>query len=156
MDEEGVEPDSEVLVFRLVTEEERFIPEGAPYPNGEVFVPSSGDEREAEERRCPIRVSVWDLGRTSVAQARTFRAVPKPCRAWVLPVRDVRELAEATPRPALRCVRDPLVDGRPGTSGHCGLEGLDRRPGESKLVLKALRQQLAERLKELSAAAEET
>jgi hypothetical protein len=146
-----VELPDHTLVFRLVTEDERYIPLGAPYPNGTVFEPSSEDKQEAQARDQPVRISVWDAALTRVPQALAFRGNPRPCRAWGVLAAVIMELRAKRERPALRAVRDPLLDdARPGAEGHCGIEGLDRQPGESKLRLKELRDDLATRCRELS------
>ena len=47
----------------------------------------------------------------------------------------------------LRVVRDPLeppLAEMPGADGHCGIEGLARRPGEPKALYRELRVRLAD------------
>jgi hypothetical protein len=132
-------------VFRLVRDEERYIPIGSSFPNGEAFAPSSADKSEAQQRGCPIRVSVWDRARSTVAQARAIYQGKVLTVAYALYVRDIAALRVALDRPRLRVVRDELPTDEPGADGHCGIEGLDRLSGESRQATKTLLDELARR-----------
>jgi hypothetical protein len=116
-------------------------------PDWEVLKPSTGDEKDAEQRGKPVRVSVWDGHRTTINQARAFRA--GATIVLRLEVREVLEVAEAT-RHELCVVYDPLKppdDDHPGADGHAGIEGLRRAQMEPRPEWKARLQRLADRAK---------
>lgn len=76
----------------------------------------------------PVRVSVWDTKRTTLAQALAFRgsAVPAP-QPWHVQETAIAEIAQAEAWPGLRVVDDPQkeLEGA-GADGHCGIEGLEQ------------------------------
>ncbi len=78
----------DTVVFRLAKEDSKFLPPGALSPNADIWAPSSGDEAEGKERGRPPGVSVWDVRRTSPAQAITIRfgEKPPPTRAYAAKV----------------------------------------------------------------------
>lgn len=115
-------------VMRLLRDEVRFIPEGARFPNSLAIEPSTHDNNDATQRGIPVRVSVWDCARTTVAQASSLRATKQSLRTYFLPVAGVVKVRNQFANDRLRVVEDPLVElsGKPGGDGHCGVEGLDR------------------------------
>lgn len=149
----GYEPPSvdelphEARVLRLVPTKDAFIPDGATFPTTAAFDPSTEDRSDAARRGLPVRVSVWDRSRTTVAQARTFRR-NGPTRAYELPVASVREIRARLDAARLRVVYDPLESlTGPGADGHSGIEGLDRPPGMRKQVLKDIKLELVRALR---------
>lgn len=124
------------------------VPDGAVYPTWEAFAPTK------EDKKChPVRVSVWDSTRTTVAQAKLLRiaaiesdssrAIASELYAFALAMSDLVQLATRFDNQRVRAVLDP--DGLvrdlallPGADGHAGIEGLDRREGELKLRWKEL------------------
>lgn len=67
--------------------------------------------------------------------------------AFGLRVAEVRSLAVPGLQRPLRVLRDPLAPplaDLAGAEGHCGIQGLDRRPGEDRTVYKELRVRLAD------------
>ncbi len=114
-------------VFRLVSLKAVFIPEGALFPVGEAFRPSSDDHAEALRCDRRVSVSVWNRAMTTVDQACAFRHGTL-VRPYLLNVDAVRAISEV-----IDVVEDPLLDDIwPGADAHCGILGLDRNPGESK------------------------
>lgn len=141
-------------VVRLVSLKGVFLPNGAGgLPIGEAFVPTRSDKNEASERGGPVLVSVWDEARTTLAQAQGFRErdatvagrqPPETIPFWFR-VCDIRSVAPDR----LRVLRDPRpsADGA-GAEGHCGIAGLEKRPGEKsgegKVRWRAMLDRLAE------------
>jgi hypothetical protein len=74
---EDVELAPGATTLRLVLDEHRYIPEGARFPNGTAIEPSTDDAKEADRRGTPVRVSVWDRARTTIAQAVEIRRARK-------------------------------------------------------------------------------
>ncbi|MCU1282453.1 MAG: hypothetical protein JWM53_5999 [bacterium] len=130
-----VELDQAAVTLRLVPDEPRFIPEGQPFPNSKAIEPTSEDKEDAKERSTPIRVSVWDQARTSIAQACACRRTDKSQRAYLLPVSGVAKIRDTFKNDRLRVVEDPLEElrSKPGGDGHCGIEGLDRANGQNRV-----------------------
>lgn len=117
------------VVLRFVLDESRFIPAGIPYPNGVAIEPSQEDKAHAKNTDTAVRVSVWDVTRTTVAQAVALRETSKSYRKFHLEVFDVKQASETFQNPRLRVVEDPLppeLSSHGGADGHCGIEGLDR------------------------------
>lgn len=138
-------PDGSPLL-RLPTPPPDYVPERWR-PTHLDFRPSSEDERAAADTGKPVRLSVWDETLTTVAQARAFREAD----VLVLRVAAAAVRVAATSRPdPVDVVYDelPAEDRmKPGGSGHAGIEGLDRPPGESKSAKAArrnLRQAIAD------------
>jgi hypothetical protein len=110
----------------------------APYPERPQiadFQLSSEDHKEAEAMGRPARLSVFDRERTTVDQCLQIRGLVRgegrePVGFQLL-VTKIREIS-CQGLPALRVFRDPLPSREPGADGHCGIAGLDRRPGESR------------------------
>ncbi|EKD93557.1 MAG: hypothetical protein ACD_28C00116G0001 [uncultured bacterium] len=129
-------------ILRLVKNIPQFVPNGRPPVNGEAFQPSSEDIQDAETTHEPVRVSVWDLEFTTLCQARGFRGAGEfwPMRLRVSDVHEVKSMFGLT---RMDVVSDPLDDSRAGALGHCGIEGLDRLPGESRISHKAAKDELA-------------
>ncbi len=131
----GQELEPEKSVFRLVRS--AFIPEGAEFPTGGTFEPSS-----EEKASSPVRVSVWDPELTTVAQARALYSGTASNIACILRVKDLAKLRAR--RPLLRVVWEPIRPNRgPGSDGHCGIEGLKRPDSESRVQHKVFLDDLA-------------
>ncbi len=147
----AIELPAERTVFRLIKRKPLFLPDGARFPNGEAFSPSSEERSDSESTGLPVRVSVWDRSRTSVAQAAEIRASDVPMLAFGVGVDKVVALRERLEHPRLRVVEDPLEELRnaPGGDGHCGIEGLDHRKGEDRKKYKTLRDELAQQVEPL-------
>jgi hypothetical protein len=131
-----------VVVIRLVRKRPTFIPPGSRANLSDAFVPSTGDKDEAAARGKPVRVSVWDLALTSIEEARVFFG-DEDSLPFSLQVECVVKAAHKLGQSRLRVVRDPLADPRPGSAGHCGIEGLDREPKTPRPQHKALLDEVA-------------
>jgi|GEM_PF-1563521 len=141
---------STAVVLRIVPTTNIFIPEGAPYPTGEAFNPSTDEKADAVKTGNPVRVSVWDRSRTTVKQAVGFRG-RTDVRAYSLDVAQIEALRDKFQRASLRVVRDPdpaLLG--PGADGHCGIEGLVRINGEPRPVVRDLLHELSKLLVDAS------
>jgi hypothetical protein len=128
------------IVFRLASVKDTFPPDSDKLHVGHLEL----SERDKEEK--PPRLSVFDCLKTSVAEAREIRSVPGDSLAFGLRVEDIRAARVAGVDP-LRVVRDPLKPPQsemPGASGHCGILGLDRKPGQSKQLFREIRVLLAD------------
>lgn len=133
------------VVFRLATLKNDFPPD-SPRLRFWHFELSQNDRAHAERTGEPPRLSVFDAERTTAAQARAIRGVEKEDVAFGLRVPAIRALPVAG-RDPLRVVRDPLdppLAEMPGADGHCGIEGLSRRPGEPRALVRELRVRLAD------------
>ncbi len=142
LDGERVPRESSVL--RLPRPPPDFSPDGWR-PTYKQFEPSSEDKAHAKARSKPVRVSVWDLGHTTIAEAKAFRSGDSI--ALRLSVEAIERVAEQRQHSRLVCVYDelePAERDRPGAHGHAGIEGLDRRNGESNNAYKDMRQALAD------------
>lgn len=139
------------VTLRLVPDEPRFIPEGARFPNSLAIEPTTEDKRDAKERSTPIRVSVWDRARTSVAQACACRRTDKRQRGYSLPVSGVARIRDDFSNERLRVIEDPLEELRdkPGGDGHCGIEGLDRAPGQNRVEWRDMLDELLQHCTEI-------
>jgi len=136
----GTELEQHKTVFRFIPDQDRFIPPGARFPNGEAFEPSSEDKKGS-----PIRVTVWDTSLTTAAQARSLRPERGPALPYGLRVADVVEIRNRL-EPRLRVVAEPIEPPTgPGSDGHCGMEGLDRLSGASKKIHKAKLDEVAQK-----------
>jgi hypothetical protein len=146
----GDELDESREVLRLVPDALPFVPPGQPGVNGEAFVPSTADKKEAEQRQQPVRVSVWDTQRTTLAQARQIHGRSDTI-VVVLGVVDIVQIRAELSAPRLRVVWDPRApeDG-PGADGHCGIEGLDRPREVPRPVHKAIWDELARRARQVA------
>jgi hypothetical protein len=107
------------------------------------FELSQNDRSHAEKTGNPPRLSVFDMDRTTVAQALAIRGVEQESAAFGLRVPEIRAVRTAGLDP-LRVVRDPPLSEMPGADGHCGIEGLARRPGDPKALVRELRVMLAD------------
>ena len=133
------------VVFRLATIKHDF-PRDSPRLRFWHFELSQNDRSHAERTGNPPRLSVFDTERTTVAQAVAIRGVDQESRAFGLRVPEIRAVGVAGLDP-LRVVRDPLeppLAEMPGAGGHCGIEGLARRPGDPKAFVRELRVRLAD------------
>ena len=101
-------------------------------PDWSILNPSTGDKEHARLHKKPVRVSVWDDARTTIEQARGFRAGPTIVLRFSVQV--ILDVASATGC-SMHVVYDPLEpphDEQPGADGHAGIEGLERGPEENK------------------------
>jgi hypothetical protein len=134
------------VVFRLATIKHTFPPDSEKLHVVHLEL-SENDKAQAVQRGTPPLLSVFDGSRTTVAQAEAIRSVPGDSLAFGLWVQEVGVLNFLGMRQPLRVLRDPLdppLSGFPGADGHCGIEGLDRRPGEDRKIYKELRVRLAD------------
>jgi len=133
------------VVFRLATTKHDFSPD-SPSLRFWHFELSQNDRVHAVRTGQPPRLSVFDVERTSVAQAQAIWGGEKEAVAFGLRVPEIKAVRVAGLDP-LRVVRDlleaPLAE-MPGSDGHCGIEGLARRPGEPKALIRELRVRLAD------------
>jgi hypothetical protein len=134
------------VVFRLATVKHTFPPHSAKLHVIHLEL-SENDKRQAGERGASPLLSVFDGSRTTVAEAELIRGISAESLAFGLRVLEIRSLDVPGMRQPLRVLRDPLDPPAaylPGADGHCGIEGLDRRPGEDRKVYKELRVRLAD------------
>jgi hypothetical protein len=125
-------------VFRLVTLNNSFVPEGARFPVGAAFYPSSSDKAEAKNRNRPVTVSAWDRSRTTAEQARAFRP-GTPCEPYILDVQRVRAVHEC-----IDVVADPHANTElSGWEGHSGIVGLESSRYSDKNEWRAVMERLA-------------
>ena len=119
-----------------------FVPAGwAPPPK--LFEPSTQEKDAARAHGRPVRVSVWDEGLTTIAQARAFR--PGPIIVLRAPVTTLRSIRREMGQPldvVYDTNLDPAHSGMPGAEGHAGIEGLEKGSA-SYLQWQALLVQLA-------------
>ena len=144
----------DAFVFRLAETGKLFLPRGALLPNAEFFHPSSEDEREAEKSGRSPGVSVWDRELTTVENAKRIRFspgdLPDGVRAFGLLVKVVRSIGQKR-AVAVDVVAVPLPPNNgPGADGHAHIEGLERKKGQPRLVIKGLRADLAEACEEVA------
>lgn len=142
--EEDLEASDVVIRLVVPSAVAPYVPPGQPEIVGDHFHPSTEDEKDAALTGKPIRVTVWDSARTSVEEARTIHGRSDTFPGW-LRVTDVNQVRELESAPRLRVVRCPLIEPLPGSNGHCGIEGLDRRHGETRPKYKSIRDALAAR-----------
>ena len=134
------------VVFRLATIKHTFPPDSEKLHVLHLEL-SENDKRQSAERGTPALLSVFDAAWTTVAQAEAIRGVAQESLAFGLRVPEVRSLTVSGMRQPLRIVRDPLeppLSTLPGAEGHCGLEGLERLPGEDRKIYRELRVRLAD------------
>lgn len=118
-----------VDVFRLVkTSDTRFYSPAAREPLAMAFEPSSVDKSRAQQTGDPVRLSVWDVERTTVEQGRLLFSTGAKSDPFVLSVAAVEAVQYEDEPPRLLVVRD-LIDSivGPGADGHCGIEGLENQ-----------------------------
>ena len=133
------------VVSRLATVKHDFPPDSSRLRFWH-FELSQNDRLQAEKTGNPPRLSVFDTERTTVAQALAIRGVEQESVAFGLRVPEIRAVRAAGLDP-LRVVRDPLeppLSEMPGADGHCGIEGLTRRSGDPKALVRELRVKLAD------------
>lgn len=137
--------------LRLVPDEPRFVPDGARFPNSVAIEPNTDDKEDAKRRGTPVRVSVWDRARTTVAQAVDFRRTKRRLRAYELPVAGVVAVRAQFKDERLQVVEDPQEELRdkPGGDGHCGVEGLDRG-GQPRTVWRDMLDEVVRHLTEVA------
>lgn len=132
-------------VLRLARVGDDF-PADASTPLRKHFDLSSDDKRAAASGQ-PVLLSVWDLNRTTVGQAKAFRPDGGESVAFRLEVPRLRAIGVADGSRHLRVFRAPLSSpdvGKPGADGHCGIHGLERPSGEEKKIVKELQVRLTE------------
>jgi hypothetical protein len=134
------------IVFRLATLKESFPPD-SPRLHVSHFDLSENDKRDGERRgRSPL-LSVFDGESTLVEQEALIRGVEADSASFGVRVEHVRRVQVTGLSRSLRVLRDPLEPPAcdfPGAEGHCGIEGLDRRPGEEKRLYREVRVLLAD------------
>lgn len=134
------------IVFRLATLRETFPPD-SPRLHAAHFELSEKDRMDGERRGRPPLLSVFDSQRTQVGQAVRIRGVEAESAAYGVRVEGVRSIRVVGLSRSPRVLRDPLeppLSDLPGAEGHCGIENLDRRPGEEKRLYRELRVLLAD------------
>lgn len=134
------------VVFRLATIKHTFPPDSEKLHVVHLEL-SENDKSQAVERGTPPLLSVFEADRTTVSQAEVIRGVPKESLAFGWRVPEIRSLDVPGVSRQLRILRDPLdppLADLPGADGHCGIEGLDRKPGEDRTIYKELRVRLAD------------
>jgi hypothetical protein len=132
-------------IMRIVAHKPMFIPPGARFPIGMAFAPSSEDKLDADRRAMPVLVSVWDTDSTTPEQAKSFRTTPTQTTAYGLRVSDIVLFGAVEGKRRIHVFADPLSDARPGADGHCGIAGLDKRPGEDRRIYKTILDDVAQR-----------
>jgi hypothetical protein len=111
------------------------------------FEPSSEEKAIAENSDRSVLVSVFDLSRTTVSQARGFHRRGAMTLPFWLCVEEIRKIIVPGRSESLRVLRDPLeppLRERPGADGHCGILGLGRVKGEPSANRKVARSKLAD------------
>lgn len=98
------------------------------------LIPNSTDKSKAATCGLPVRVTVWDSARTSEGEASALRPGTQAFSFFYLNVSAIGDLQAAYGWLDLDAVEDPneADAGKPGANGHCGLEGLERKPGEPR------------------------
>jgi hypothetical protein len=133
------------VVFRLARVTDDF-PSDAPQLKSVHLELSSRDRLHAEKTGRPPLLSVFDVERCTIAQARTIWGGDAESSAFGFEVNEIRTLG-VEGLPPLKVVRDPLDPPEselPGAEGHCGIAGLERRPGSPKMLYRELRTRLAD------------
>lgn len=133
----------EGTVFRLAKVTDEFRRDSSK-PLAEHFRPTPDDRKIAAATGKPVRLSVFDLVRTTVRQAREMRRTGGETISFGLRVEEVRSIQIPGTSRSLRVIRDPfgeieLPDSpeleqlradlakmaeMPGADGHCGIEGV--------------------------------
>jgi hypothetical protein len=129
------------IVFRLATIKDTF-PPGSPKLHVAHLELSDRDKA-----RNPPLLSVFEGLRTTVEQAKAIRGVSAESAAFGLRVEGIRTVQVEGVAAGLRVLRDllePPLSEMPGADGHCGIDGLHRRPGEPKQRYRELRVRLAD------------
>lgn len=133
------------VVFRLARVTDDFPPDSPKLKSVHLEL-SSRDRLHAERTGRPALISVFDVERCTVAQARTIWSVDVESSAFGFEVERIRKLpVEGVP--PLKVVRDPLDPPEsqlPGAEGHCGIEGLEWPAGAPKMLYRELRTRLAD------------
>ena len=122
----------ENIVFRLVKSKFMF-PKDSKKPMPCAFDLSSEDKK-AEIKNRPVLLTVWDIMRTTIYQAKAFAIGHDESTAFGLKVADIENnVTMPDNSKALTVIRDELhPDSGPGYDGHCGINGLHRKKGEDK------------------------
>ena len=139
----------DTIWFRLATRGSAYLPKDNVLPDPLWLNPTSEDISEGADRGREPGLSVWDRARTSVRQGQLL-ANKNDGEAFGMLVSTCLAVGGRHGR-CLALVRDPLEDqqSQTGWDGHALLEGLQRKTGEAKLLLRDLRSELVENLRRL-------
>jgi hypothetical protein len=132
------------VVLRLVPQVPSHYPPDAPKPLPAAFDLSDDDRAEATRRQLPAGASVFDLAKTSVAEARGIRNSASLVVPFAICVGAVHTVG-AQYADRLSVVSDPLTQDVPGGAGHAAITGLLRQPGEERASFKTLKQLLVDK-----------
>lgn len=146
---------AEAEVVRLVSHIDEHFPPDAEKPLPATFGLTPDDIAEGTSRNRPPLLSVFDIGKTTLPEARAIRAamarragrVPKQMTGFGLKVSDVISIAVPGEQPRLRVIEDPLpAEWGSGAAGHAGIQGLQPRPSQAneKNKLKEIRRRLVD------------
>jgi len=133
------------VVFRLARVTDDFPPDTPKLKSVHLEL-SSRDRLHAERTGRSALLSVFDVERCTVAQARTIWGGDAESSAFGFEVKEIRIL-RVEGLPPLRVLRDPLDPPEselPGAVGHCGIAGLERPAGAPKMLYRELRTRLAD------------
>jgi hypothetical protein len=135
------------VVFRLANISNDFPPDSEKLQPAHIAL-SDRDKQVAARKGLPPSLSVFDLARCSVRQAKVIRPSDHEAVGFGFQVPDILAIQVAD-LPGLRVVEvplDPPESELPGADGHCGIEGLHRPEGlpNGKLLFRALRTRLAD------------
>lgn len=134
------------VVFRLAKVKEDFPPDSPKLKSIHLEL-STRDRLHAERTAHPPLLSVFDVERCTVGQARTIHGGDTESLAFGFEVVAVRKVRIEEGVLTLRVLRDPLEppdSDLPGAEGHCGIEGLERPLGVPKMLYRELRTRLAD------------
>jgi hypothetical protein len=135
----------EGAVFRLAWLHSQFPPDSKTVSIAHLR-PSTSDREEAAAVGGPVLVSVFDIERTTVRQAKRIWRQEKPAVAFKFDVVAVRTIGNEEWPQAFRVWRHPLphpANSLPGADGHCGIDGLEPSPEMPTAIFKEFRASLA-------------
>ncbi len=136
MSEASLKPlPDKATVIRIVPPSEPYYDAGKRKPHPKAFELSTKDKAQV-----PPRLSVYDISKTTVEQAKTLANKSYETHAFALQVAKIRHIEAGR----LDVIEDPLESLEAGANGHCGITGLHRSSGEPKAVTENIRWQLAE------------
>lgn len=136
---DGADVPRERTVLRAPVPPKEFVP-GAWRPTHLDFTPGSADREDAERRKKPVRLSVWDSTLTAGAEVLEAR---RNSRARVVEG-NVGAVIDAGARAVVYDTLEGDDAALAGAAGHAGIEGLDRPVGVARLVHSALLQKIAD------------
>jgi hypothetical protein len=122
-----MEVGTDVDLLRLLVPKPDYVGDDLGTTTFLAFRPTDADKKSAQEHGHPVRVTTWDLGRTTLPEAIAFRG-RQDCRPFVLSGQDVVDVGSRFSIQTLRAVYDPLdipAANMPGPNGHVGIEGLE-------------------------------